>query len=413
MTAIATDIASLIQKSPTAVHAANVLATELELIGFEPLDAFSGELSPNGPYYFQDAGTIFAWIQNTEASQVRIVGTHSDSPGFRIRPNPQRTVAGLTSLGVEIYGSPLWNSWLDRDLGIAGQVILRGSPAPELRTINIDKPVCKIPQLAVHLDRSVNAKGLSLDPAKDLSPVLLGEPDFLALVARYCDADPSKILAWDLAPYDLASPVIFGDPNAGYLSSARIDNLVSTFAGLKALTAVGSSGPDFVPLLCVFDHEEVGSGSNRGAAGAHLNMLLSTGLANVGRPGPKSDSLALSVDCAHATHPAHLSAHETNHEVVMNEGVVIKSNANQRYATSIAGEQRLRAIWGDFERLQVYSHPNHIPCGSTIGPVLAQSTGIETLDIGVAQLAMHSVRETCGTRDIQDLVELLKVFWGA
>lgn len=412
MPALSSEIASLIQKSPTSIHAATTVADELEMIGFEPLDP-NAKLCPDGPYYYQEGGTLIAWIQNQAASQIRVVGAHSDSPGFRIRPKPERFAAGLTTLAVELYGSPLWNSWLDRDLGIAGQVIVQGASAPELRKINIDKPVCKIPQLAVHLDRSVNANGLKLDPSKDLAPVLLGSSDFTELLTAYCDVEPDRILAWDLGLYDLAPPEIFGDPETGFLSSARIDNLVSTFAGLLALRSLDSTAADFVPMLCVFDHEEVGSGSNKGAAGALLKNILYSSLSNIATARPGNGSLALSVDCAHATHPSHLGAHEPNHEIAMNKGIALKSNANQRYATSIEGERQLLEILGGEITLQPYSHPNHLPCGSTIGPVLAQSLGIETVDIGVPQLAMHSVRETCGNKDLADLVALLKLFWSA
>ncbi len=412
MSAAVSDIAALIEKSPTSVHAATTVAEELEIIGFEPVD-LDTEVCPDGPYYYRDGGTIVAWIQNRAASNLRVVGTHSDSPGFKIRPKPERFGAGLTTLGVEIYGSPLWNSWLDRDLGIAGQVIVQGATAPELRTINIAKPVCKIPQLAVHLDRAVNSNGLKLDPSKDLSPVLIGDSDFIELITTYCDAQPDQILAWDLSLYDLNPPTVFGDPESGYLSSARIDNLVSTFAGLLALRSVDSTGSEFVPMLSVFDHEEVGSGSNRGAAGALLKNLLPRTLPNVNALGSADLSLALSVDCAHATHPSHQGAHEPGHEIVMNQGVALKSNANQRYATSLTGERQLREILENEISLQPYSHPNHIPCGSTIGPVLAQSLAIETVDIGVPQLAMHSIRETCGAKDLADLVKLLELFWKA
>lgn len=387
--------------SVSPAHSVRHVAGRLDGAGFT--ETSFGELHRGLPArgYIADQGLLVAWSQQT-TSPFRIIGAHTDSPGLRIKARPDLSRHGWRQLGVEIYGGILNNSWLDRDLGVAGRVALRdGSTA----LFDSGEPVARIPQLAIHLDRDVNDRGLILDKQNHLVPVwglegLAGQslPSFLDWVAGRLQISAAEIIGWDLGLHDATPARILGADHS-LLASGRLDNQVSCWAAVEAL--LSASGPH-TAVIALFDHEEVGSASTHGAAGPRLEWLLAA-LGN-GDHASSIDRLAashcLSVDNAHAIHPNYPERHEPNHAPRPNAGPVIKGNANQRYASTPESQVPfVRACAQAEVPLQFFVSNNSQPCGSTIGPITATRLGIPTLDIGIAQLSMHSARELCGATD--------------
>jgi aspartyl aminopeptidase len=332
---------------------------------------------------------------------LRIFAAHTDSPTLKVKPHPDAGSAGWKQVAVEVYGGALWNSWLDRDLGVAGRLArYDGSTA----LVDVRRPLLRVPQLAIHLDRGVN-QGLTLDPQQHLLPVWgLGEPGgFLEFVAAEAGVDVDDMAAHDLVVHDLTPPSPLGR-DGELFAAPRLDNLVSVHAGLSALVAARDG--ETVPVLVAFDHEEVGSASATGAAGPLLETVL-TRLAGGfdARAEVFAASRALSVDVTHAAHPNYLGHHDPGHRALPNRGPALKVNANQRYATDAPGA----AAWARACRdagvpSQVFVSRNTVPCGSTVGPIIATRLGIRTVDVGIPVLSMHSARELCGTDDPAHLV---------
>lgn len=356
---------------------------------------------------------MVAWRHLTCEAGFRIIGAHTDSPNLRITAQPDTGQVGYRQLGVEVYGGALLNSWLDRDLGVAGRL---ATPLGT-RLFRIDRPVLRVPQLAIHLDREVNQKGLLLNPQTHLTPVwglglrTLGE--FAAVAAEAAGLDIDEVLAWDAMLHDLTPSTVAGI-DGEFIHAPRIDNQVSCWAGLQALIGAPAESPPSA-VLCLFDHEEVGSASAQGAASTLLPTVLEriAGSRDVLHPA-LARSLCVSADGAHATHPNFPERHEPDHHIAMGDGPVIKRNANQRYATDAVGEAAFAAACDKVGvGHQVYVHRGDIPCGSTIGPFAASSTGVTTVDVGVAQLSMHSAREMCGAQDPTDFALALSAFLSA
>lgn len=415
-TAQAERVAELIDASPTPYHAVDSAAAMLATAGGRVPEAAAEAASP-GLWYTADGGSLSAWhigAGHGPRSGLRVVGAHTDSPNLRLKAQPDRDAGGYRRLGVEVYGGVLLNSWLDRDLGVAGRLAVRdGAGGVTSRLVCIDEPLLRIPQLAIHLDRDVNEKGLALNRQQHLSPIWGLDPApasdgsaFMALMAAAAGTDPGDVLGHDLMAYDLAGARLVG-AGGSMLSSARIDNLVSCFAALAALAAVagGSAGPR-IAAVCLFDHEEVGSVSSTGAASPRLHHLLDLLAAGFDAgaddiAASRTDSVVLSADGAHATHPNYPERHDAEHPVALNGGPVLKTNANQRYATdALTGAAfRLACERADVP-VQHFVSRSDMPCGSTIGPITAGRLGVGTVDAGCAQLAMHSARELCGAHDI-------------
>lgn len=411
--------------SPTPYHAAATGAQRLAAAGFDAV-ALDAEL-PGGPgaHVATVGGLLVAWVVpeglDVDAAHFTVVGAHTDSPNLRIRTHADVRSAGWSQLGVEVYGGVLLNSWLDRDLGLAGRVTVAGDDGPEQRLLLDDRPLLRVPQLAIHLDRAISTDGLKLDPQKHLTPVwALGDaPPFVDWLAEQLDVEPDALLGWDLMTFDTQAPAVVG-LDGDLLASARIDNLFSSFCGVRALAdaagsiAAGDGAPGGIPVLVLYDHEEIGSTSATGAAGAALGAVLerislSIGLDRGAHLAALARSLVVSADGAHATHPNYPDRHEPSHTIAVNEGVVVKRNANQRYATDAISEGRIRSICRDAGvPVQTYIHRNDLPCGSTIGPVTAGQLGVPTVDLGAAQLAMHSIRELAGVADVGHLTDTLR-----
>ena len=424
---VAEDLCRFIDASPTPYHAVREAAERLRAAGFSPLDPVEAWPAEQGGHFVASGGAIIAWYRDDSTpsdAPLRIVGAHTDSPNLRLKARPDTGRAGWRQLGVEVYGGVLLNSWLDRDLGLSGRITVR-DPASRngfsVRLVQIDRPILRVPQLAIHLDREIGERGLQLNKQTHMVPVWgLGEPsegDLQAFVAAEADIDPEEILGWDLMLHDLTPSTIGGLDNE-FIFAPRLDNLCSSHAAIEALVRVSASrsGQAVVPVVTLFDHEEVGSTSATGAAGTLLAQVLEArSVADGGNRGQFVRSLAASVcasaDMAHATHPNYPERHEPDHHIALNGGPVIKINANQRYASdasSVAAFQLACDRAG--VPSQRYIHRTDMACGSTIGPMTAAGLAIPTVDVGVAQLSMHSIRELTGANDVSRMVDALAAF---
>lgn len=418
---ITEDLCRFLDASPSPYHAVEQAAAGLEALGFTSLSEV--DRWPDGPggRFVCRGGSLIAWWRHESHrpdTPVRLVGAHTDSPNLRIKPRPDTGRVGYRQLGVEVYGGVLLNSWLDRDLGLSGRVVVRGPHGLEQRLVAVDEPLLRLPQLAIHLDREVNERGLVLDRQQHLAPIWgLGstaEGDFASHLAERLGVAPAEVVAWDLMTHDL-TPAALAGRDGELLASGRIDNLVSCHAATTALGRVvcADEPPPAMPVVCLFDHEEVGSTTASGADSAMLPSMLERIVAAAG--GGRDDlhrclagSYCVSADGAHGTHPNYVDRHEPEHRVALNGGPVVKLNASARYATDawthgIAIEACERA-GVPYQRFVTRSD---LPCGSTIGPVTAARLGIPTVDLGIAQLAMHSARETAGASDPPRLVAVL------
>ncbi|MGH3325268.1 MAG: M18 family aminopeptidase, partial [Streptomyces sp.] len=353
-------------------------------------------------------GALVAWYvpgNAGPATPYRIVGAHTDSPNLRVKPVPDTGADGWRQVGVEIYGGTLLNTWLDRDLGLAGRLTLRDGST---RLVNVDRPLLRVPQLAIHLDRQVN-DGLKLDRQRHMTPVWgLGtarEGDLIRFVGEEAGVPAEEITGWDLMAHSVEPPAYLGRDRE-LLAGPRLDNLLSVHAGAAALAAAaGRDDLTSIPVLAAFDHEENGSQSDTGADGPLLGSVLERSVFARGgsyedRARAYAGSVCLSSDTGHAVHPNYPERHEPGHQPVPNGGPILKVNVNQRYATDgtgravfVAACERAGVPW------QTFVSNNAMPCGTTIGPITAARHGISTVDIGVAILSMHSARELCGAAD--------------
>jgi aspartyl aminopeptidase len=424
---VALDLGRFVWASPSPFHAAAEVARRLALSGFGAVDEAGPWPTRPGRHVMVRGGSVVAWATDagrSPANGFRVVGAHTDSPNLRVRPRPDTGAVGFRQLGVEVYGGVLLNSWLDRDLGLSGRVAVRDPDgSPELRLFRVDEPLLRVPQLAIHLDRGVN-EGLTLDPQAHMVPIwgtgTTNDGDFRRYVAERVGVDAADVLGWDAMAHDLTPPALLGTDRS-LLAAPRIDNQLSCHAATTALAMLleaeasgGEDGP--VPVICLFDHEEIGSESATGAAGSLLPTVLeriatAAGLDRDAWFAALAASACLSADGAHATHPNYVGRHEPDHLVAVNGGPVLKHNANVRYATDAGGEAIVATA---AERagvpLQHFVTRGDMPCGSTIGPVTSARLGITTVDVGVAQLSMHSARELCGADDPGAFVALLTEF---
>ncbi|MBB1254566.1 M18 family aminopeptidase [Streptomyces alkaliterrae] len=414
------DLLRFLAAAPTPYHAVAVAAERLEKAGFRRLaetDAWDGEA---GGRYVLRGGALIAWYVPqgaTAATPFRIVGAHTDSPNLRVKPAPDTGAHGWRQVAVEIYGGPLLNTWLDRDLGLAGRLVLRGG---EARLVNVDRPLLRVPQLAIHLDRQVN-EGLKLDRQRHMTPIWgLGdvrEGDLIEFLADEAGVPAADVTGWDLMTHSVEPPAYLGRDRE-LIAGPRMDNLLSVHAGLAALLAAASDDGDlgYVPVLAAFDHEENGSQSDTGAEGPLLGNALERSVFARGgtyedRARAYAGTVCLSSDTGHAVHPNYAERHDPTHHPVPNGGPILKVNVNQRYATDGSGRavfaaacERAGVPW------QSFVSNNAMPCGTTIGPITAARHGITTVDIGVAILSMHSARELAGADDPALLATALTAF---
>ncbi|KLI06401.1 aminopeptidase 2 [Mycolicibacterium conceptionense] len=415
MAASAQSICEFIDASPSPFHVCATAAQRLRDAGFTELaetDAWPG----TGKFFTVRAGSLVAW--NTEgadaAAPFRVVGGHTDSPNLRVKQHPDRVVAGWQVLALQPYGGAWLNSWLDRDLGISGRLSVRDGNRIDHRLVRVDDPILRVPQLAIHL--SEDRKGVSPDPQRHVNAVWgLGERprSFIGYVAERAGVAEADVLGFDLMTHDLTPSAITG-AEGEFVSAPRLDNQATCYAGLEGFLAAPAG--THVPVLALFDHEEVGSTSDHGAQSELLPTVLERIVLAAG--GSREDflrraagSMVASGDMAHATHPNYPDRHEPGHLIEVNAGPVLKVQPNLRYATDgrTAAAFALACDQAGVP-LQRYEHRADLPCGSTIGPMTSARTGIPTVDVGAAQLAMHSAREFMGARDVAAYSAALRAF---
>lgn len=394
---------------PTPFHVAQRAAAVLGGAGFSPVERLDGTIPSRGILVRE--GSVVAWALAPGAGTFRIVGAHTDSPNLRLQPRPDSFTAGWAQLGIEIYGGVLLNSWLDRDLGLAGRVI---TGSGETVLFDSRRPIARVPQLAIHLDREVNERGLVLDRHAHTVPVWASsKQDFAGWLAE--ETGCTEIAAFDAHLYDTTPAAVIG-ADSSLIASGRLDNQLSCWAAVSALARTAPSLHHGIVVLN--DHEEVGSASTTGADGPLLESVIDTicegtGMSRAARHEAMARSWCLSADNAHAVHPNYRERHDPAHAPVVNGGPALKSNANQRYATSAAGAALARQLAGSAGvPLQEFVSRNNIPCGSTIGPLTATRLGVPSIDVGVPQLSMHSAREMCGADDPARLETLVAEFLG-
>jgi aspartyl aminopeptidase len=417
------DLLAFIDAAPSPFHAVQRAAAHLSSAGFVEVDE-AGTWPTAGAtgHFLRRDGALVAWVGGDDAhpeGSFRLIGAHTDSPNLRIKPRPDTGRVGYRQLGVEVYGGALVNSWLDRDLGLSGRVAVRTSSGVDARLLRVDRPLLRVPQLAIHLDRELDQRGLLLNRQTQLTPVwglgATSEGSFRRFLADQLGEDEAAILAWDVMAHDLTPSTTLGLDDE-LIAAPRLDNLCSCWAGTEALRSVAGTTASATSVLCLFDHEEVGSTSGQGAAGPLLPGVLERIVAGRGGDGAAlrralAASLCVSADMAHAVHPNYVERYEPDHHVSLNGGPVIKTNVNQRYATDALGAAAFRLACERAEvPVQEYVNRSDLPCGSTIGPLTAASLGVRTVDVGVAQLSMHSARELAGNEDPPRFVAALSAF---
>lgn len=408
----ASDLAAFVSASPSSYHAAAELARRLTAAGFTEQQEAEPWQAGGARYVIRD-GAVVAWrVPDAIGGPAgfRIVGAHTDSPGFKLKPEPSAYAFGWSQAGMEVYGGPLLNSWLDREFGLAGRVVTRDG---EVRLVSTPAWL-RIPQVAPHLDRSVN-DNLHLDRQVNLKPVFgTASLDLLAAVAGTLGIHRDEIDGHDLFAA-VAEPPAFIGVTGEFLASARLDNLSSVHAGVVALVAAEAS--DQVQVLACFDHEEIGSGSRSGASGPLLESVLRRIAGSLGWSGDDYEralaaSFVISADAGHAIHPNYPQLHDPEHRPTVNAGPLLKVNANQRYTTEGPSAARwLRVCRAAGVPTQPFVSNNAVPCGSTIGPLTATRLGIQSVDVGVPLLSMHSARELCGVQDPGWLADALRAFY--
>ncbi len=401
-----------IDASPTPFHAVAHISRQLDEDGFAQLDEKKAwTLRPGDRrYVVRDDSTLVAFVvgaQSPAEAGYRIIGAHTDSPNLRLKPRASLARRGYLQLGVEVYGGALLSTWLDRDLSIAGRLSCQEDGRISSHFVDLRRPLARVASLAIHLDRKVNSDGLLLNKQRHMVPIVgLGdELDLEAELAEAAGLKPDSIVGHDLSLYDTQRGSL-GGLNDEFVFSARIDNLASCFAATEALCGTSDDVPA-TAVIVLYDHEECGSRSAVGAASTVLRDVL-------GRialaypegqvqafPRAMASSLLVSADLAHAQHPNYADKHDGKHAPKLNRGLVIKSNANQSYATSGASGALFEGLCNEVGyEAQRFASRADMPCGSTIGPITAAELGIKTVDVGAAMLSMHSCREVAGTLDV-------------
>lgn len=419
------NLLTFLNDSPTAWHAVENMAAELNAEGFQQL--LEGErwaLKPGGRYWVSRNGSsICAFIlPKSELSHAHVVLTHTDSPGFKLKPNAEFQKENMHMLGIEVYGAPLMASWLNRDLGIAGRVLYLDDHGKIIETlVKMDDHPVVLPQLAIHLDRQVNETGVVINKQEHLAVLAAladgsdaGKSYLEKCLKEYCSFQ--KLLAYDLFLYPLEKARLMGYKYQ-MIASYRIDNLCSVYASLESLLAAKEPGESTLKIIGALDNEEIGSETAQGAASPFLaetlerisialKMTREDYLRLIGR------SLCISTDMAHAQHPNYPDRHEPRHAVLMKRGIVVKHNAQHRYASDARTVASVVALCNQSHiPFQHFVTRGDIPCGSTVGPIHAQRTGMPTVDIGIPQLSMHGSRELAACEDYLHLCALFKVFF--
>jgi aspartyl aminopeptidase len=427
-TTAAHELIGFIDASPSPWHAVASAEARLLAQGYTRLEEGGRwQLSAGGRYYVVRGGaSMIAFVLGSRPiaeAGFRIVGAHTDSPGLRLKPKAASGSDGVARLGVEVYGGPILATFTDRDLSLAGRVVLRTAAGQETRLLRFEQPLVRLPNLAIHMNRDVNEQGLKLNKQTELPLILgqLGEGDdaearLRKLLADAVQADAADLQSFELAVYDVQKGCLWG-ANQEFIADSQLDNLASLHAALTALIA--TTLPAATCVTAFFDHEEVGSESATGAGGSFIADVLArigchAQLDEEDRRRAMAKSFFISADMAHAYHPNFPAAYEPGHKVSVNGGPVIKTNANQRYTTN--AETAARFI-GFCEAAgvpyQQYAHRSDLGCGSTIGPIVAAQLGVASVDVGSPMWAMHSARESAGVHDHAYMIAALMAAFGS
>jgi aspartyl aminopeptidase len=451
--------------SPTPFHNVANLKSLLSAGGFSEIseqDTWTGRVVAGGKYYYsRNTSTIVAFVVGGSYAAAnpggfKIVGGHTDSPNIRIKPHSKRGAGagGATQLNVEAYGGGLWHTWFDRDLSVAGRVLVRSADGKTItqQLVNLERPLLSIPNLCIHLQTGAEREAFKFNKEDHLQPILAladetlsaastaastagtsagtspftnnHEPMLLQEVAKKLGIDVSQIADFELSLYDTQGASLSG-VNSEFLNSARLDNQATCITSTLALVEYSKNdaavaADSDISLIALFDHEEVGSASQNGAGSPIMGEAVRRISSALNGGGGNEDffqttlrkSFVVSCDQAHAVHPNYAHKHDKNHAPKMNGGVVIKNNANQRYTTNSFTGFIIREIGRKAGvPTQEFVVRNDCPCGSTIGPIISEKTGMRCMDVGMPQLAMHSCREVMGTKDLDYAVELFKAFW--
>lgn len=451
----ALDFIDFVNASPSPFHVVHEASHRLERAGFERIsEKDEWHLKRKGKYYFtRNGSSIVAFVIGDSYQHGKggfsIVGAHTDSPCLKVKPVSKKEQVGYLEVGIQLYGGGIWHTWFDRDLGIAGRVMVQQEDGSYKHTlVHINKPILRVPTLAIHLDGSAN-EAFKFNRETHMLPVLATaakatlnavkqekswgpdqtknhHPALIHMLAETMKVDARQICDFELCLFD-TQPATLGGAFDEFIFSARLDNLGMSYCSLEALIA--SSKEDLsdetnIRLISLFDNEEIGSTS---AHGANSNLLPSTMerilSSSIGSKSPSKNpkvafeqavhkSMLVSADMAHAVHPNYTEKYEENHRPQMHQGTVIKINANQRYATTAPTSLILKEIARQKEiPIQEFVVRNDSSCGSTIGPMLSAKLGLRTIDVGNPQLSMHSIREIGGVDDVKNGTDLLKAFF--
>jgi aspartyl aminopeptidase len=459
---VVSDLINFLNASPTAFHAVDEAKKQLKTAGYQQIsEKENWELKPGHKYFFtRNHSTIVAFAigkRFVAGNGFYIVGAHTDSPCLKLKPVSKVVKGGILEVGVQTYGGGLWHTWFDRDLTVAGRVILRkeiaGSVSYLHRLVRIEEPIMRVPTLAIHLDRGVN-DGFKVNTQTHLLPILATSlkaeankvssesnsvesgnkendktgssnakhhPILLQLLARKLECEPDDICDFELQACDTQPSIVAGAAKE-FVFSGRLDNLCMSFCSLKALIDATSSDSSLeeepgIRMVALFDHEECGSNSAQGA-GSPVVLDAMSRITDFFSPNSKllekavQRSFLVSADMAHALHPNYMDKHEDNHQPKLHGGLVIKQNANQRYATNAVTSFIFREIASKHNLpVQDFVVRNDMGCGSTIGPILASGIGIRTVDVGAPQLSMLSIRELCAVDDVKYSYDRFKAFF--
>lgn len=411
---------SFIDNSPTAFHAVNTVEARLQENGYTKLfETESAPIELGGKYYFtRNSSSVIAFqISNTLPVGFMIAASHSDSPTFKIKPNGELEAIGqYLKLNTERYGGMIMSSWFDRPLSIAGRVIIETEDGIEIKLVNIDRDLLVIPNVAIHMNRTAN-DGYKYNPASDTLPLMASLPSedrLIDLLAEAAECPKETIIGHDLFLYARQKSCLIGSDDSFFLAP-RIDNLECAHATLEGF--LKADVKKAVALYAVFDNEETGSSTKQGAASDFLQTVITRITASLGIESPATllaNSMMLSADNAHARHPNHPELSDAQNAPHMNKGIVIKYNASQKYTTDGISASLFTKFCQKAEvPVQIYANRSDMAGGSTLGSIATTKVSIKTVDIGLAQLAMHSACETAGTKDIAYLEKASEVFFSS
>lgn len=435
-----------INGSPSPYHVVDMCKNVLRKAGFiEISEKKQWSLQKGGKYFMtRNQSTVMAWVVGEKfepGNGFSIIGAHTDSPCLKIKPVSKKNKSGFLSVGVQCYGGGIWGTWFDRDLTVAGRVIVQDGENIRQRLVHVQKAILRVPNICIHLQRDINDK-FCINKETHTLPILATEvlnkklkeagevevekekktessKHHSALIKTLCEnanCKPEDIIDMELVLAD-TQPAIIGGVYDEFIFAPRLDNLMSTFCALRALvesTDEGLTEERNVRMITLYDNEEVGSESAQGAASMLTEHVIRRICQSINSPFEQTiaNSFLLSADQAHAVHPNYPEKHEENHKPAFHGGPVIKINANQRYATTAVTSSILKVIAKKCEvPIQEVVVKNDSQCGSTIGPILSAKLGIRTLDIGGPQLSMHSIREMCCTSSVNQNITLYKAFF--